>query len=195
MIHAYLIYIETLSYYFFHILWTSDDIFLSNCWRISIAIILILTICMFFANYYQRHLLNNATLRLSIQKESLNQLQIIQDTKREQAAKHLETICNAIHQSSDIKSDLCWNNYEEFCQLANKTLNFLPYKLKSFGITSEREIRLCTLVMIDCSYEEMSNMLSYSLSGIGKLKYMTAKKLGSNVRNLRKTLMQIAVSA
>ena len=190
MIHDYLLQ----TYYFFHILWTSDDIYLSNYWRISLVITLFLIISILIVNVYQRQLLNNAAFRLSIQKESLSQLQIKQNTKEEQSLKHLEAICSIIHQSSDIKSDLCWTNYEEFCHIANKTLNFLPYKLHSWGITSEREIRLCTLVMIDCSYEEIADLLPYSLSGIGKLKYTTAKKLGSNVRNLRKTLMQIAVS-
>ena len=66
-------------------------------------------------------------------------------------------------------------------------------RLKSFGL-NEREVRLCVLVMIDdFSGKEIAQNINYAESGIRSLKSKTAKKIGTDSKNLRKTLLKIAI--
>ena len=57
---------------------------------------------------------------------------------------------------------------------------------------SEREIRICVLVLIGFSYAEIAQILFRAESGIGKDKYTIAKHLGVSVKQLRETLLSIA---
>lgn len=59
---------------------------------------------------------------------------------------------------------------------------------------SEREIRLCILVLLGISNsEQLAEMLHYGISGIRNFKNRTAKKLGTNSIELREILLNIAV--
>ena len=179
---------------FLRLLWESEELWLSNFLRIGLACLLLAAIVFFVLNKRRRKLLKQESDQLSLQKAAFDSRQKEQAVKSEQALQQLESRCAAIRQSKDIKRDLCWNDFEQMCHIANTNLHFLPNKLKMAGNFSEREIRLCILVVLDCSYTEMADLLQYALSGIGKLKFSTAQKLGTNVRNMRKTLLKMAVS-
>ena len=60
---------------------------------------------------------------------------------------------------------------------------------------NEKEIRLCVLVLVDgFSGKQMSDLLFYSESGIRSFKNKTAKKLGTDGKNLRNYLLNIALN-
>ena len=56
----------------------------------------------------------------------------------------------------------------------------------------EREVRICMLVLIGLSYAEMADTLNRAQNGIGKDKYVIAKKLGVTVKDLQNALLHIA---
>ena len=180
-------------YFFLKVIWDGNEAWLSDYWRITILCVLVTTVVILIVMGYRHKLLKQESLNVSIQQETFNKQQKELATQKERALKQLEQRCEAIRHSSNIKQDLCWNNYERMCYIVNQNLNFLPNKIKAVGNFSEREIRLCILVALDFSYIDIANLLPYALSGVGKLKFSTAKKLGTSVRNMRKTLLRIAV--
>ena len=82
-------------------------------------------------------------------------------------------------QSKNPKDDIPWDLYD------------LPSKLQERGLT-EREIRIATLVLFGFSYAQMADILNRAENGIGKDKYLIAKKLGVSVKDLQTTLCAIA---
>lgn len=171
-------------------IWEGDEAWLSAYWRITLLCLLVVTIILLAIMAYRRKVLKRESHHFSIQKDAFHKQQV---SKNEQALKQFEQRCDAIRHSSNIKQDLCWGNYEEMCHIVNQNLNFLPNKIKASGDFSEREIRLCILVALDFSYIDIANLLPYALSGVGKLKFTTAKKLGTTVRDMRKTLLKMAI--
>ena len=67
----------------------------------------------------------------------------------------------------------------------------MPGKLLARGL-SEREVRLSLLVLLGFSYAEMADILNRAENGIGKDKYLIAKKLGVSARDLQTTLLEMA---
>jgi DNA-binding CsgD family transcriptional regulator len=82
-------------------------------------------------------------------------------------------------QSADPKKDIPWDIYD------------LPSKLQERGF-SEREVRIATLVLFGFTYAQMADILNRAENGIGKDKYLIAKKLGVSVKDLQTTLCEIA---
>lgn len=103
----------------------------------------------------------------------------------------LKNTCRALAQIDTMKNELSWNNYDTFCRECDERLFGFADKLTKRGL-SEREIRLCLLVLIGFSYAEMADILHRAQNGIGKDKYTIAKKLNVTVKDLRKTLQNIA---
>ena len=63
------------------------------------------------------------------------------------------------------------------------------------GVVSERELRLCVLTLIGHGRARTAELLNYSPSGIGKLKDMTAKKMGSTGKDLHDFLLKMVLDA
>lgn len=103
----------------------------------------------------------------------------------------LEQQCRILRRSKDLRSELQWNNYTQFCTVCNTRLSGIADKLIQRDF-SEREIRICVLVLIGLSYAEMAEILYRAESGIGKDKYVIAKHLGVSAKDLQKTLRHIA---
>lgn len=100
----------------------------------------------------------------------------------------------ALQQSDDWKKELCWSDFDMFCQLVNQNFFFLIRKLRVFNIKNEREIRLCVLVLIDIFKDnEMAALLYYGENSIRTIKMNIAKKLGTTSKNMRDSLIKIAV--
>jgi DNA-binding NarL/FixJ family response regulator len=90
-----------------------------------------------------------------------------------------------------MKEKLRWDVYSKFCIQSNTLFFNIADKLKQCELT-EREIRICVLVLIGLSYAEIAEVLYRAESGIGKDKYLIAKRLGVSTKDLRSTLWAIA---
>ena len=111
--------------------------------------------------------------------------------KRKKQLSSLEQQCRALRKSTNIREELQWNNYAQFSAICNERLGGIVTKLEHRELT-EREIRICVLVLIGLSYAQMAEVLFRAESGIGKDKYLIAKRLGVSVKDLQTTLQHIA---
>lgn len=124
-------------------------------------------------------------------EQNISDLSQLQETQHHQIIEEVETVCELLHNSSDIKTELCWNNYAQMCVIVNRRLYNIADRLNSFSL-SEKEIRLCILVLLHSSTKQMVDMIPYSQSGLGKFKNTTARKLGTTTVNLRSFLLNLA---
>lgn len=107
------------------------------------------------------------------------------------ALNALEERCVLLRRSAQVRTDLQWYDYHLFSKACNTQLSGIVRKLEQRGL-SEREIRICVLVLIGFSYAEMADILYRAENGIGKDKYMIAKHLGVRAKDLRNELQRIA---
>lgn len=113
---------------------------------------------------------------------------------RRRQARSLEQQCLALRKSGNLREELHWNSYPQFSAICNERLSSIVTKLEKRGL-SEREIRICVLVLIGLSYAQMAEVLIRAENGIGKDKYLIAKRLGVSVKDLQDTLITIAREA
>ena len=93
--------------------------------------------------------------------------------------RHIKRIATRLLQSKDPRKDIPWDLYD------------LPAKLQERGL-SEREIRIAMLVLFGFSYAQMADILNRAENGIGKDKYLIAKKLGVSIKDLQSAVSDIA---
>ena len=113
-----------------------------------------------------------------------HQLEKLQQEKRSIILDEIGQTCKTLQKSTNL-DELCWNNYGQMCACVNKRFYSLASKLQERYDLSEREIRLCILVLIGFDRKQTSELLRYSLTGIGKLKDTTAKKMGTTGAKLQ----------
>ena len=109
--------------------------------------------------------------------------------------KVLEQKCDALTHLSDkqLKDTIYWHDYAALCHFININLNNIVNKLLQLIPTlTEQNIRLCIVILLGCSYSRCADMLLLSKSSISKLKQIMAEKLGTDIKNLRATLLDIA---
>ena len=102
-------------------------------------------------------------------------IRLVRVGKRRKIAR----IAAELHQNNQPKTDIPWD------------LCHLPDKLNKRGF-SERETRIAVLVLLGFTYAQMADILNRAENGIGKDKYLIAKKLGVSVKDLQNRLMEIA---
>lgn len=103
----------------------------------------------------------------------------------------IEDICETIRISEDWRKQLAWKNYEEMCDVVNKNFNLLASKLQATGILSEKEIRLCVLVLLGYfTDKQLAAALFYGEKSIRGMKRYVAKKLGTTSAHLREFLIE-----
>ena len=95
-------------------------------------------------------------------------------------------------ESEDIRQELAWNDYEALRREINKRFFNLATKLQDMDL-NEQDIRMCILVLIGLSHKETAEMLNCSPKSIGKLKDLTARKLGVSGGQLQEKLQNIAI--
>lgn len=95
-----------------------------------------------------------------------------------------------LRESDDLRRDLQWNDYYDFCYQTNKFFRGLATTLEMQGL-SEQDIRMCVLVLIGLPSKQIAEMLPCSQKSIGKLKDVTARKLGVSGGQLNKKLEKI----
>lgn len=120
--------------------------------------------------------------RLHTQKSQFEQ------TRRfelEQNIRHLQ-------EAEDLRSELEWTDFQSFCIQIDKRFNAFAAKLQEQGL-NEQDIRICVLVLIGLSHKEIAEMLNCSPKSIGKLKDLTARKLGVSGGQLQDKLQKTAI--
>ena len=95
-------------------------------------------------------------------------------------------------ESEDIRQELEWNDFDALCREINKRFFSLATKLQSFDL-NEQDIRMCILVLIGLSHKEIAEMLNCSPKSIGKLKDLTARKLGVSGGQLQEKLLKTTI--
>ena len=105
----------------------------------------------------------------------------------------IEQACQLMQKNNRIATELEWREYNKMCDIIDRRFYMLATKLKNKNTLKEKEIRLCILVLLDLSRAEISDILPYSIKGIGKLKDHTAKLLGTTGKNLRSYLIHLAI--
>ena len=95
-------------------------------------------------------------------------------------------------ESEDIRQELAWNDYEALRREINKRFFNLATKLQDMDL-NEQDIRMCILVLIGLSHKETAEMLNCSPKSIGKLKDLTARKLGVSGGQLQEKLQKTAI--
>lgn len=127
-------------------------------------------------------LVANKQHRLHTQKSQFEQ------TRRfelEQNIRHLQ-------EAEDLRSELEWTDFQSFCAQIDKRFNAFTGKLSAQGL-NEQDIRICVLVLIGLSHKQIAEMLNCSPKSIGKLKDLTAHKLGVSGGQLQDKLQKTAI--
>ncbi len=133
------------------------------------------------------HIKEQMQTQLASQIDSLSDIQKFHQC---QILADIEETCWLIRSCEDIKTQLCWNDYTKMCEMVNARLYGLANKLQAYHL-SEKEIRLCILVLLKASTPQMVDMIPYAKSGLGKFKYTTARKLGTSTENLRSYILEM----
>ena len=102
----------------------------------------------------------------------------------------IDKSCQILRNNQDIHNHLHWNNYNEMCEYANRYLYNIIIQLQPFNL-SEKEIRLCVLVLIKATTEQMVELIPYAHSGLGKFKYTIARKLGTTTSKMREFMLDL----
>ena len=106
--------------------------------------------------------------------------------------KELNANKQLLLESEDIRQELVWNDYEALRREINKRFFNLAAKLQDMDL-NEQDIRMCILVLIGLSHKETAEMLNCSPKSIGKLKDLTARKLGVSGGQLQEKLLKTAI--
>lgn len=107
----------------------------------------------------------------------------------------VEFNCALYAGSNDLRKDLFWSDYDKMCHIVDQQFYMLASKLRQKQVLTEKELRLCVLVLLDMNRKKISDILPYALNSIGKLKDHTAKLLGTTGKNLRDHLIKLAINS
>ena len=101
----------------------------------------------------------------------------------------LERNIQIIRDAPDMRKELAWDDYAALCAQLNKRFDGFAIYLNQQRLT-EQDIRLCTLVLLGLSHKEIADLMNCSPKSIGKLKDITARKLGVSGGELAERLRQ-----
>ena len=124
----------------------------------------------------------------------ISQLSEQQQKTHLQLLSDIEATCSALRNTKDLHKEPYWKDYGQLCEMINRRFNNLAFLLQKYSL-SEREVRLCVLVLLDLNRQQIAEIFPYSLNGIGKFKYRVAQKLGTNGGNLRNFLIKISIDS
>lgn len=111
-----------------------------------------------------------------------------EETRRKELAQNIRQL----QEAKDIRQELAWDDFAALCQQIDKRFHGLAETLKAQDL-NEQDIRICVLVLIGLSHKEIADMLNCSPKSIGKLKDLTAKKLGVSGGQLQEKLQKTAI--
>lgn len=111
-----------------------------------------------------------------------------EETRRKELAQNIRQL----QEAKDVRHELAWDDFAALCQQIDKRFHGLAETLKAQDL-NEQDIRICVLVLIGLSHKEIAEMLNCSPKSIGKLKDLTAKKLGVSGGQLQDKLQKTAI--
>ena len=106
--------------------------------------------------------------------------------------KELAQNIRQLQEAKDIRQELAWDDFAALCLQIDKRFHGLASTLQAQEL-NEQDVRICVLVLIGLSHKEIAEMLNCSPKSIGKLKDLTAKKLGVSGGQLQEKLQKIAI--
>ena len=164
-----------------------------------------------FVNHKKKEIQKETISEQQKQEQLINQQRILQtknDLLSEQNTKLIEqqnrqfinrlqqvqANCELLYQSDDVLATIHWNDYRKMCEFINRHFFLLADKLKATKNLSEKEIRLCVLVLVSSfSDKQIADILYYSYKTIRSTKRHIALKLGTTSANLRAYLIKNAI--
>ena len=111
-----------------------------------------------------------------------------EEVRRKELAQNIRQL----QEAKDIRQELAWDNFAALCLQIDKRFHGLASTLQAQEL-NEQDVRICVLVLIGLSHKEIAEMLNCSPKSIGKLKDLTAKKLGVSGGQLQEKLQKIAI--
>ena len=148
----------------------------SLIWIVALFLALGIGLCIWGA------IIRKKQRRLQSEKSDFEQARLFE---LEQNIRHLQEV-------EDLRSELEWTDFQSFCTQIDKRFNAFAAKLSAQGL-NEQDIRICVLVLIGLSHKEIAEMLNCSPKSIGKLKDLTAHKLGVSGGQLQDKLYKTAI--
>ena len=120
----------------------------------------------------------------------ISQLSEQQHKTHQQLLSNIEATCSTLRNSKDVLSELGWKDYTQMCTIIDRLFNNLANTLQKQNL-SDREIRLCILVLIGgYSDKQMADILYYSYKTIRSTKRHIALKLRTTSADLRTFLIE-----
>ena len=130
---------------------------------------------------------------LIVKQDKMEQIQAEYAISEHKRIQEIENKCKVLRDTSNLKEQLHWRQYEEMCRFIDQQFYLLTGKLKQQEQFNERDIRLCVLVLIDLSHTGIANLMYVEEGSVGKLKERTAKKLHTTRKNMRQTLLKLVL--
>lgn len=91
----------------------------------------------------------------------------------------------------DLRKELPWDDYPALCREIDKRFHGMATHLQDEGL-NEQDVRLSLLVLLGLSHREIADILNCSPKSIGKLKDVTAHKLGISGGQLQQKIHSFA---
>ena len=86
-------------------------------------------------------------------------------------------------------SNKIWQDYKKLRELANSHFDNMFYRLEDMCDLSEREIKICLMVVLEYSNKQMAEILFVQPNTISKAKNKIAKQLNTSSSELRTSLI------
>jgi hypothetical protein len=163
---------------------------------VSSVLLILITISLFYIwrkRKQHQHIIRDIRAKEQINSRlsnNINNLAHLQEMHLNEIYAEVEKACQLLQSNQAIYDHLHWNNYSMMSESANRYLYNIINRLQPYNL-SEKEIRLCILVLLKASTEQMVDMIPYARSGIGKFKYTTARKLGTTTSQMRIFLLNL----
>ena len=148
----------------------------SSLWIVALIFALGIGLCVWGAIIRRRE------RRLQSEKSEFEQARLFE---LEQNVRHLQ-------ETKNLRQELAWTDFQSFCTQIDRIFNAFAAKLSAQGL-NEQDIRICVLVLIGLSHKQIAEMLNCSPKSIGKLKDLTAHKLGVSGGQLQDKLQKTAI--
>ena len=129
-------------------------------------------------------------VEMSNAKFNIPQGIIVDSDTYKEIIEDIEQFSALIRCNQDLREHLHWNNFAEMCTLSNRYLYNIVTQLQPYNL-SQKELRLCILVLLKAPTNQMVDMIPYSHSGLGKFKNTTARKIGTTTTNFRLFLLNL----
>lgn len=150
----------------------------STNWRLIAETTLILLVCLAVIVF---------GIITIIERRKLYDERTEHDTTRR---KEMNQSLQLLRESANLKQELAWTDYYAFRHQTDKLFHGLATTLEQQSL-NEQDIRICVLVLIGLSHRQIASILPCSQKSIGKLKDLTARKLGVSGGQLRAKLISL----